>query len=306
MTRKIEIIDPSDWGSVCRWFARILVQHVKIPDCEVVLLDKPTYTAAVTFWPGWYSNRDIPRKGTNAASLHHFEMAPSAAWLTHIGPAYTFNAPELLMNYDYLISSSHYWRDFVIKHLDWPEDRIRVAYPGADNYPLGETKKITVGIAGEVYTNGRKREWIITEAFWKIGLEDGLSNMRFHFLGNSWSKIVKQLRMLGVECIETKGTDYDGYAKIMPTWDYLLSTGFAEGGPMSVIRALRSGIRVIASPTGVAADFNRHCILFDTADELANIFKIIQPPVNSPAFPWSDFIRVHREVFEEMMAWPSA
>jgi glycosyltransferase involved in cell wall biosynthesis len=95
--------------------------------------------------------------------------------------------------------------------------------------------KIRIAVVGRTYHTGRKGEALVREVM-------DVPDIDWHFTGEGWPGVAEHINEV----------DLPAFYQSM---DYVLVPAFNEGGPMSVLEALASGVEVIASDVGWVSDF---------------------------------------------------
>lgn len=105
--------------------------------------------------------------------------------------------------------------------------------PGVDTEAFRPRLKIAV--VGRTYHTGRKGEMLVRAVM-------DVPDIEWHFTGDGWPGVTKHIA----------DADLPAFYRSM---DYILVPALNEGGPMSVLEALASGVEVIASDVGWVTDF---------------------------------------------------
>lgn len=133
-----------------------------------------------------------------------------------------------------------------------PKDQLCYILPANDKRT--SPRRIVIGITSNLYSDGRKREFLLA----RLAQEMDLSPFHFEVFGRGWEKTAEQLRAGGATVAVTDGTDdYAGdYAAMcarIPHFDYYYYMGLDEGS-MGVLDALDAGIPTIITPQGFHLD----------------------------------------------------
>ncbi|WP_447941478.1 glycosyltransferase [Brevundimonas mediterranea] len=147
--------------------------------------------------------------------------------------------------------------------------------------------KIKVAVVGRTYHTGRKGEALVNAVMQTPGVE-------WHFTGEGWpgpSRFIPSPQLP------------DFYRSM----DYILVPATTEGGPMSVLEALASGVEVIASDVGWVPDFphipfekNNPDSLRATLEELVAKKWSLRKSVEH--MTWSNWAAQHDELFNRLAA----
>ena len=203
---------------------------------------------------------------------------------THCNPPDTGKLYEACELADLVVCMSYAGRNELIQ-LGVDPKKLWVNYCAADNFAF---KRKVIGIVGSVQPNGRKRESLLLDLAWAYDL----SPFEFVFIGNGWEDTAQKLQSLGVACGIAKPDDAQ-LSKMYGVMDALLVTGYNEGGPLPLLEAMATGIKVISPRFGYAADLlNEH---YDTPSELMDILnELAEPSILSHqiarAWSWSDYV----------------
>ncbi|QOT70724.1 glycosyltransferase [Sphingobium fuliginis] len=95
--------------------------------------------------------------------------------------------------------------------------------------------KIKIAVVGRTYHTGRKGEALVRAVM-------DVPDIEWHFTGEGWPGMAEHIDEV----------DLPAFYQSM---DYILVPALNEGGPMSVLEALASGVEVIASDVGWVSDF---------------------------------------------------
>ncbi len=203
---------------------------------------------------------------------------------THCNPPDTGKLYEACELADLVVCMSYAGRNELIQ-LGVDPKKLWVNYCAADNFAF---KRKVIGIVASVQPNGRKRESLLLDLAWAYDL----SPFEFVFIGNGWEDTAQKLQSLGVACGIAKPDDAQ-LSKMYGVMDALLVTGYNEGGPLPLLEAMATGIKVISPRFGYAADLlNEH---YDTPSELMDILnELAEPSILSHqiarAWSWSDYV----------------
>lgn len=112
--------------------------------------------------------------------------------------------------------------------------------------------KIRIAVVGRTYHTGRKGEALVRAVM-------DVPDIEWHFTGEGWPGVAEHIDEV----------DLPAFYQSM---DYILVPALNEGGPMSVLEALASGVEVIASDVGWVSDFPH--IPFENGDA-ASLRKVL-------------------------------
>jgi hypothetical protein len=137
-----------------------------------------------------------------------------------------------------------------------------------------EPRRITIGIATKLYSDGRKREALLT----RLAKEMDLSSFHFEIFGTGWEQVAGVLRGGGATVSLAAGTedaavDYLHIKQRTPHFDYYLYLGLDEGS-LGTLDALAAGVKTIITPQGFHVDLP-HAIThpFLDYDDLRAVFE---------------------------------
>jgi hypothetical protein len=181
-------------------------------------------------------------------------------------------------------------------------DKNKLCYinPAHDgNIPI---KKITIGIASRIYTDGRKNEFF----FDKLAEKLDPAFFKFKIMGNGWESQIENLLRHKFDVDYTNHFDYEKYSDFITSLDYYLYTGFDEG-QMGFVDALSAGIKTIVTPQGYHLDaengithpFSNYkeleAILLDLQNEKHRLFKSVE------SWTWYDYTLKHVEIWKYLL-----
>ena len=121
--------------------------------------------------------------------------------------------------------------DMLLSHLK--EDLHSVISPGVDLDRF--SPKLKIAVVGRTYHTGRKGEALVRSVL-------DVPHIDWHFTGSGWPE----------PALHVDDKDLPEFYRSM---DYILVPALIEGGPMSVLEALASGVEVIAPKVGWVPDF---------------------------------------------------
>jgi glycosyltransferase involved in cell wall biosynthesis len=115
-------------------------------------------------------------------------------------------------------------------------------------------RRLVIGIATRVYSDGRKREELLV----RLSRNMSLATFRFRIFGSGWDSVVPHLSAAGAEVDYDPGSsdyvaDYARLAAAMPHFDYYLYPGMDEGS-LGTLDALAAGVPTIVTPQGFHLD----------------------------------------------------
>jgi hypothetical protein len=243
---------------------------------EVVVSDSFDPNADVNYHLPWHFILE-ESSGVNVIfyTHHHKRLGAEVAKACHLA--------------DKVICMSFHGRKELIS-LGVKPEKIWVSYCGTDGF--GATRK-NIGVVGAVQPDGRKREHLLVDiAFALDSMELDMTN--FVIVGRGWEDTIDKLKRHDVSVSYFPDVEDAKLIELYGAMDVLLVTGELEGGPMTVLEALRSGVPVIAPEVGYAADF-----LHETYNSfeylLSQVKRFLRPSIENvrlgALFTWRAFIQ---------------
>jgi len=177
--------------------------------------------------------------------------------------------------------------------------KLHVIYSATDQFQF---RRRNILVAGFVQPNGRKREGLLLDLAWNYDL----SPFHFVIVGGGWEPVVNALRIAGVSVEWVDAVDDEGMKEIYRHTDLLLVTGYVEGGPLPLLEALASGLRVISPPFGYAADILDARYHYSTFAELTQrldeyIGESVQYHQFLRGWTWRDYAAEHALIFGRLL-----
>lgn len=139
-----------------------------------------------------------------------------------------------------------------------------------------EPRRIAIGITSNNYSDGRKRDWLLT----RLASDMRLDDFEFRIFGRGWETVVEQLKAAGASVVVTGPTDdyvadYAAIKAAVPYFDYYFYPGLDEGS-LGTLDALAAGVGTIVTTQGFHLDIpNGITHGFWEYDELRDIFDKI-------------------------------
>lgn len=181
-----------------------------------------------------------------------------------------------------------------------PADKLCFINPAHDG--MVGIKPYVIGITSQVKADGCKREHLVVDLSSHISPE----YFTFKIMGSGWEPVIKVLRNRGFEVIYYPDFDYEGYVKMIPTFDYYFYMGQDEGS-MGFIDALAAGVKTIVTPQGFHLDAeNGITHPFNTLEELVSVFTALADErkklVESVAhWTWKDYATKHLQIWRHII-----
>ena len=217
-------------------------------------------TPSISDAPDWTAdlNYFIPWLGMAQACEGRSPRGRSIALYTHTNPGAEQQLRWTADNCERVITMSHQGAHEV--RATGTTTPIEVIYPGvrATNHTGFYPRKRNVLIVGAEQPNGRKNSGLLVDLAWRFPV----TFCHFTIVGTGWGSTVTQLTNLGVSVEYHERLTDEDLAIQYRLADALLVTGFREGGPLTLIEALATGIPVITPGYGLAADLARHTDLY--------------------------------------------
>jgi glycosyltransferase involved in cell wall biosynthesis len=186
-----------------------------------------------------------------------------------------------------------------LRGLSADPSKIVMIYPGLDEEFV--PKRLVVGIVGRTYSMGRKGEGVLEELAWLMDV----CPFHFVFIGSGWKRTASVLHLAGAAVTYHEDYPYEQYPDQIRGFDFLLSPGFDEAGPMSVVEAVASGVPVISRETGYAKELDCN-LFFDSVHDLVEILTdaldASGPRVDLSMFSWDIWASRHKEMWEGILA----
>ena len=162
---------------------------------------------------------------------------------------------------------------------------VRVICPGVDLERFRPS--IRVGVIGRTYHTGRKGEALVREVLDEPGIE-------WQFTGDGWPRP-------GTAVAEA---DMPAFYRSL---DYVLVPARYEGGPMSVLEALASGVEVIAPDIGFVEDYPHIPYRKNDAGDLRRVLRALVATREArhaavASRTWEAWADAHDRVFTEVLA----
>jgi len=185
--------------------------------------------------------------------------------------------------------------------LGLPREKLCYVNPGHDCKI--QPRKIVVGITTRLYSDGRKREYMLLELANRMSLK----NFKFKIMGDGWNDIVAELQQRGIEVDHFNRFKPRVYADLIQSLDYYLYTGQDEGS-MGFIDALAAGIPTIVTPQGYHLDApSGITYAFNRIDELEKIFNDIAEQRDKrvqavAGWTFTENARRHLKIWEFLLA----
>ena len=167
---------------------------------------------------------------------------------------------------------------------------VLVIPPGVDLDKF-QLKPIKIGVIGSVKKSGRKGEELIAKVM-------DIPNIEWHFTGGQgWPGQAEYLDSKDLPAF---------YAKL----DYVLVASLYEGGPMSVVESLATGVPVIAPLVGWVPELPHISFKLGDADSLRKVLEqlVAQRTQLRQAVAdrtWDNYVQKHDQLFKSLLAIPS-
>lgn len=194
-------------------------------------------------------------------------------FITHLDDIFKITQVKSIINkYGYVgICMSFEMKSLLISKAV-PACKLQVILPATDNEK--EPRRIVIGITTKIYSDGRKREWILR----KLSQEMKLDAFTFKIFGNGWQDVILHLESSGAHVEyqvehEDYKVEYERILHSIPSFDYYLYLGMDEGS-IGTIDALRSGIPCIVTPQGFHLDISSGIEYWvNTYDDVKKVFQ---------------------------------
>lgn len=145
--------------------------------------------------------------------------------------------------------------------------------------------KLKIAVVGRTYHTGRKGEMLVRAVM-------DVPDIEWHFTGEGWPGPAEHVA----------DADLPAFYRAM---DYVLVPALNEGGPMSVLEALASGVEVIASDVGWVSDFPHIPFERGNADSLRNVLmrlreERMQLRSSVEHITWDRWAKDHDQLFRTL------
>jgi hypothetical protein len=220
--------------------------------------------------------------------------------ITHVDSTYKFNLLQDGMKIASAgICMSKETMNYLVK---MGIDKTKICYinPAHDgNMPM---RKIVIGIASRIYSDGRKNEFYLD----KLSKKLNPTFFKIRIMGAGWELQVENLLRCNFEVDYIDHFNYQEYLKFIPSLDYYLYTGFDEG-QIGFIDALSAGVKTIAAPQGYHLDATGGISYpFTNYTELENILLNLQNEKHCltksvALWNWYDYTLKHVEVWRYLL-----
>ncbi|MBI2354876.1 MAG: hypothetical protein HYV06_07595 [Deltaproteobacteria bacterium] len=150
-----------------------------------------------------------------------------------------------------------------------PREKLCHVVPAHDG--VMSPRSIVIGITTRTYTDGRKREYLLTRLAERIDL----SPFHFCIMGAGWDEVVEKLRPSGASVDYISEFAPERYRGLIAGLDYYLYLGCDEGS-MGFVDALAAGVATIVTPQGFHLDAPGAIThSFETEDDLIAVFLAV-------------------------------
>ena len=242
---------------------------------------------------------------------HHLENyeptgeSKHVAVFTHANPgsdAYIYKAG---MKADIITAMSFEGRQKLIK-LGIDPRKIRVIYCGTDHTQF---RKRNIGMVASKQPNGRKRGHILLDLAWHMQ-PDWLNLMRFYIIGKGWGSLVSELEAVGVDVVHVDGIENDkDMMDFYHTFDVLLSTAYEEGGPMPIVEAMKSGVKILTPDYGFTHDLLTDIDKYKNVEELeSKLIKMFEHDVDNAMIAslmtWKSYVEDYAMICMDLVDTP--
>ncbi len=168
-------------------------------------------------------------------------------------------------------------------------------------------RRIVIGITSANYSDGRKRDWLLTRLAGDMPLDD----FEFRIFGRGWEAVAARLEAAGAKVELHVSTadykaDYEAIKAAIPQFDYYFYPGLDEGS-MGALDALAAGVRTIITNQGFHLDVP-HGVThgFWDYDELLKIFRDIRDDTRgrveaARALTWTRYARRHLDIWNALL-----
>lgn len=180
-------------------------------------------------------------------------------------------------------------------------EKLWVIYAPAGNLQL---RRKNVGIVGFRQPNGRKREHVLLDLMWQMDPQI-TAMLNFVVVGGGMKELCEELKSLGGSVEYYENLTEIQMSQLYSQLDLLLVTGYVEGGPLPVLEAMSTGVRMLAPHVGFADDFLTEDSLYSSMDELMEkLTQFVKPAIDnfymSRLLSSSLYVREHALLFGDL------
>lgn len=240
----------------------------------VSLSENVSQEAELNYFFNYYQYEEVP--------------TPSAAWFTHIEervPAGEDLWWQVVDAVDICIFHSEKYRALVQSRF--PKKHTITISPGVD-FSTFTPRKLRIGVIGRAYPQtGRKGEDLLHE------IVENNPDVEWVITGKDWQ---------GISNFVPESDLPDLYRQL----DYVLITSMYEGGPMSAIEALASGVQVISPEVGWMPELPHISYEAGNFNQLQNIISKLKEPAaelrdSIASRTWGNFVMNHDVLFRNFL-----
>ncbi len=230
----------------------------------------------------------------NQAKLNYFfnyfqfeeTNTPTAAWFTHIeerSPAIEKTWWQTVDAVDVCVFQSEMYRRIVKEKI--PSKECITISPGIDLNSF-RPRKIRIGIVGRAYPEtGRKGEALLQSVV------DVHPDIEWVVTGENWG-------------LKSTHLSDDEIPNLYRGLDYVLVTSAYEGGPMSALEALASGVPVISPEIGWMPELPHITYEIGNVEQLNTILRSLSSPFlelrrSVSGRTWDSFVQKHYILFSQ-------
>ncbi len=246
--KRIHIVNPYGSTAMQRMINPLLEELSKL--YEITTSQEVDHAADVNIHAPWHTLVGMERQGEGK----HIAM------YTHCNPPDAINLHDACERADLIVCMSYAGRNELLD-LGVDPKKLWVIYAAADVFMF---RKRLLAVVGYPQPNGRKRESILLDLAWKYDM----STFQIVLIGNGWEEMTAKLSALGISVVNLATVNDDKLHELYGRMDCLLVTGYAEGGPLPLLEALASGVKVFSPNFGYAADLLPDENIYDTVEEL--------------------------------------
>jgi hypothetical protein len=262
MLRVNLLLNPANRSWIIQKIAENLADHLSEFDVDARITEKPDKTTQLVHHMSWaFANMRLPQ--------------PSTMFITHLDDIYKVKQVQQTLRSDVNVGicmSSDAMHRLVEQGV--PSTSLYYISPAHDG--LIQPRKIVIGITSRLYSDGRKRESLLTELAERIPLDP----FEFRIFGLGWDQIVKDLERAGAKVTyfgesDDFRKDYSLMQSEIPKFDYYLYLGMDEGS-LGTLDALSAGVATIVTPQGFHLDIPggiTHPVV--SIDDLERVFNSI-------------------------------
>ena len=230
-----------------------------------------------------------------------WEKIKNAIMYTHCSDRYIESLGLACHRADIVFAMSHKGKKELLD-IGVPAEKIWVTYCGSNHVSW---RKKNIGVVATIQPDGRKRTHILYDLVWQMD-KDLRKMINFILVGVGWEEIGERIKKAGASVTFAGPVTGDDLYQYYQSMDMMITPGYIEGGPLTVLEGLRSGVSVYAADTGYANDFLEDKYIFRNAEELIEKVESQLRPVKERMdlgnmFTWQQWAADHNLVLGRLL-----